>query len=52
MRPPAAVEDRTSAWLTSGFDAGVSGIAAGALIYDDDGQPARLTKEHFEQLVR
>ena len=52
MRPPAAVEDRTSAWLTSGFDAGVSGVAAGALIYGDDGQPARLTKEHFEQLVR
>jgi SAM-dependent methyltransferase len=52
MTPPDAVEGRTSAWLTSGFDAGVSGVGADTLIYDDDGQPVRLTKEHFEHLVR
>jgi SAM-dependent methyltransferase len=52
MRPPDAVEDRTSAWLTSEFDAGVSGVGADTLIYGEDGQPARLTKEHFEHLVR
>jgi len=52
MTPPDAVEGRTSEWLTSGFDAGVSSVGPDTLIYDDDGQPVRLTKEHFEHLVR
>ena len=52
MTPPDAVEGRTSEWLTSGFDAGVSSVGPDTLIYDDDGRPVRLTKEHFEHLVR
>jgi len=44
-------EDETSAWLTAGARDGIAAFEP-QLVYGHDGHPARLTKEHFEQLVR
>lgn len=50
--PGAQAERHTSAWLATGFHEGVAALTPESLIYDAHGQPARLTKEHFEHLVR
>jgi SAM-dependent methyltransferase len=46
------VEQRTSSWLTAQLDAGIGTFGRDDLVYDDGGAPRRLTKEHFEHLVR
>ena len=50
--PAERVEHRTSSWLTRGFDAGLGTFGRDDLVYDDGGAPRRVTKEHFEHLVR
>jgi SAM-dependent methyltransferase/uncharacterized protein YbaR (Trm112 family) len=50
--PRAQTERGTSAWLASEFHDGVASVGPESLVYGDDGRPERLTKEHFEHLVR
>jgi SAM-dependent methyltransferase/uncharacterized protein YbaR (Trm112 family) len=50
--PRAQVERGTSAWLASEFHDGVASVGPESLVYGDDGHPVRLSKEHFEHLVR
>ncbi len=50
--PREQVERHTSTWLAGGLHEGVASLTPESLIYDEQGQPARLTKEHFEHLVR
>ena len=50
--PREQVERHTSTWLTDRFNEGLASLTPESLIYDERGQPARLTKEHFEHLVR
>jgi SAM-dependent methyltransferase/uncharacterized protein YbaR (Trm112 family) len=50
--PAERVEHRTSSWLTSQLDAGLGTFGRDDLVYDDGGAPRRVTKEHFEHLVR
>ena len=45
-------ERETSSWLTSGLHESVASLGVETLVYDDQAAPARLTKEHFEHLVR
>src|SRR5262249_29869879 len=50
--PGEPVVQRTSRWLTTQHDAGLAAFGADDLVYEDGGAPRRLTKEHFEYLVR
>jgi SAM-dependent methyltransferase len=50
--PGEPVVHRTSSWLTTQHDAGLDAFGADDLVYEDGGAPRRLTKEHFEYLVR
>ncbi len=45
-------ERQTSSWLTSGLHESVASLGVETLVYDDQAAPERLTKEHFEHLVR
>jgi SAM-dependent methyltransferase len=50
--PREQAERQTSQWLVSGLREDVAGLTPESLIYDASGAPARLTKGHFEHLVR
>jgi len=50
--PGESVVHRTSSWLTTQHDAGLAAFGVDDLVYEDGGAPRRLTKEHFEYLVR
>jgi hypothetical protein len=50
--PGEHAERETSSWLTSGLHESVASLGVETLVYDDQAAPARLTKEHFEHLVR
>jgi SAM-dependent methyltransferase/uncharacterized protein YbaR (Trm112 family) len=50
--PGEPVVLRTSSWLATQHDAGLDAFGADDLVYEDGGTPRRLTKEHFEYLVR
>ena len=50
--PGEHAERQTSSWLASGLHESVASLGVETLVYDDQAAPERLTKEHFEHLVR
>jgi SAM-dependent methyltransferase/uncharacterized protein YbaR (Trm112 family) len=52
VAPRDRTERDTSTWLAASFDAGVGRFGTESLVYDEAAVPVRLTKEHFEHLVR